>query len=117
MAALFAATCFIAAATALGSACSFGSLVSGRSAFCRFHGFRRLVPAGPALASCPSACAAAFTLCHNITPSVFSFRHAFLYLTIILRVMSGKTANNLRGINPAGCEMLVKSVLHTVYFG
>lgn len=107
MAALFTASGFVAAAAALGSACSlgsrFGTRASGRSAFCRLHGFRRLIPAGPALAPCPSACAAAFTFCHNITPSVFSFRHAFLYLTIIPGVMSGKTANNLRGEAPAGC--------------
>lgn len=72
--------------------------------FLCFLGYRELhlsvspalpfVPARPALAACSSACAAAFAFCHNITPSVFSFRLAFLYLTITIGNVSGKYTNN-----------------------
>lgn len=93
---LFSASGFVAAAAALSRFGSFGTRAAGRAASGRLHGFCRLVPAGPALTACSSACAAAFTFCHNITPSIFSFRRTLLYLTIISGGLSGPTANSLR---------------------
>lgn len=96
---LFSASGFAAAAATLSWLDWFGPFsawTSGRAAFGRLHGFCCLIPAGPALAACSSACTAAFTFCHNITPSIFSFRRTLLYLTIISDGLSGPTANSLR---------------------